>query len=101
MNADNIMWQRSRRDLVEAVTELGFPEELGNEIAKNLGSPKAMYRMTVYLKNVRPKKAEMVVDEMLAIKEEIEAWRRNKEAREAQASYYAMRYDGFGDDEEE
>ncbi|MBQ9827666.1 MAG: hypothetical protein IJM62_03180 [Lachnospiraceae bacterium] len=100
MNINKIMWHRSRDDLVKAVTELGFPEELGNEIAKNLGSPKAMDRMTVYLNNVKPQKVEIVVDEMLAIKEEIENWRKRKEAREASANYYAMRYEDFWDDED-
>jgi len=34
-----------RDELVEAVTSLGFPKELGDAMAKNLGSPKAMRRM--------------------------------------------------------
>ena len=35
--------------LVEAVTRLGFREDLGEAIAWNLGSPKAMERMISYL----------------------------------------------------
>ena len=95
------IWKRSRGELIQAVKTLGFPEALGNEIAKNLGSPKAMDRMTVYLKTVKPRKAELVVDEMLAIKSEIEEWRKVKTSREASAHYYEMRYDGFGGDEYE
>ena len=30
---------------------------------------------------------ELIVDEMLAIREEIEAWRKKAESREAQAAY--------------
>ena len=44
----------------------------------------------------------MLVDEMLAIKEEIETWRRKKEAEEAQASYNArLYYKKWEPDEEE
>ena len=82
-------WTSARDELVRSVAALGFPEELGNEIARNLGSPKAMYRMMAYLDNVRPKKVELVVDEMLAIRSEIETWREKKASQEAQAGYSA------------
>ena len=42
------------------------------EIAKHLGSPKAISRMVSYLRYVRPKTAELIVDEMLAIRSEID-----------------------------
>ena len=32
-------WAIARKDLVDTIISLGFPEELGNEIAKTLGSP--------------------------------------------------------------
>ena len=89
------IWRRSREELVLEIKRLGYPEALGNEIVKNLGSPKAMDRMTVYLKTVKPRKAELVVDEMLAIKSEIEEWRKVKTSREANAHYQEMRYYGF------
>ncbi len=87
MTADRTEWIRARNELVKAIKDLGFPEELGNEIAKNLGSPKAMQRMCAYLYYVKPKKPELVVDEMLAIKGEIETWRERKESEEANAAY--------------
>lgn len=80
MAAGQAEWTEARDGLVRAVRDLGFPEELGNEIAKNLGSPKAMGRMTAYLHHVKPKKVELVVDEMLAIRSETEAWRKKKHA---------------------
>ena len=46
-----------------------------------------MERMISYLKYVKPKKAELVVDEMLAICSEIEAWREKKESQQANAKY--------------
>ena len=83
MTDNKKIWVLSRNELVKEIKRLGFPEELGNEIAKNLGSPKAMDRMTAYLVNEKPKSAEIVVDEMLSIMTEIEAWREKKESREA------------------
>ena len=58
-------WGRTKDQLVSAIKQLGFPEELGEQIAKQLGSPKAMNRMMSYLYNVKPRNAELVVDEML------------------------------------
>ena len=88
-------WAKARDELVEAIRFLGFPEELGYDIAKELGSPRAMARMCVYLYQVKPRSVELVVDEMLSIRSEIDAWRRKKEAQEANAAYNAMLYRGF------
>ena len=44
-------WIRARDELVREIKALGFPEELGSQIAKQLGSPKTMSRMTGYLVN--------------------------------------------------
>ena len=38
-------WARTKQQLVSEIKKLGFPESLGNEVAVNLGSPKAMERM--------------------------------------------------------
>lgn len=100
MTADQREWARAREELVDSIKGLGFPEELGNEIAKSLGSPKAMRRMTVYLYNVKPKSVELVVDEMLAIRSEIEAWREKKASEEANAKYNEMLYYGLGGEED-
>lgn len=80
-------WTRAREGLTAAVMGLGFPAELGDEIAKNLGSPKAMNRMISYLHYAKPQKVELVVDEMLAIQSVISAWRRKKAGQEANARY--------------
>ncbi len=76
-------WTRARDALVRQVAALGFPEALGEAAARHLGSPKAMERMRKYLIYARPARAEDVVDEMLAIREEIDAWRARKESRSA------------------
>ena len=94
------LWKRTRDELVAAVTALGYPEELGHEIAKHIGSPKGMQRMISYLRQVIPNKVEMVVDEMISIRSEIDAWRDKKASQEANASYNEMLYYGFGEDDE-
>ena len=99
MTRDQIEWVNTRDRLVDAVVQLGFPKELGAEIAKNLGSPKAMRRMTAYLGYVKPKKAEIIIDEMLAIMSEIETWREKKTSQEANARYNEFMYYGTDDED--
>ncbi len=72
-------WARKKNGLVTAMVSLGFPEELGVAIAKELGSPKAMDRMLGYLVKVKPKSAEL-----------INAWREKKAAETANDSYNNM-----------
>lgn len=94
-------WKIAADDLAYSVASLGFPEELGYEIAKNLESPKAIRRMTAHLRYEKPKSAEVIVDEMLAIKSEIESWKERKEAQNANARYNEMGYYGlFGSEDE-
>ncbi len=95
------LWSRTRDDLVRAVERLGFPAELGEIIAKHLGSPKAMERMISYLDYVKPKSEELIVDEMLAIRSEIDAWREKKASEEANARYNEMLYYELAEDEDE
>ena len=87
MISNRIEWTRSKNELVEAIKNLGFPEGLGEQVAKQLGSPKAMSRMMGYLYNVKPRSAELIVDEMLAICSDIERWKEKKESEEANAQY--------------
>lgn len=89
------IWAMKKEELVRAIIKLGFPEELGEQVAKQLGSPKAMDRMLAYLCNVRPGSVELVVDEMLAICSDIEAWREKKASEEANAKYNALLYYGL------
>ena len=100
MNSNQRLWSRTRDELVQAVESLGFPAELGEAIAKHLGSPKAMERMIAYLNYVKPRSEELVVDEMLAIRSEIDAWREKKLSEEANARYNEMLYYGLTENEE-
>ncbi len=92
-------WQSARAELIGAVRKLGFPTELGDAVARNLGSPKAMRRMTDYLDYVKPRSAELIVDEMLAICSELDAWREKKASEAANASYNEMLNSGLGAEE--
>ena len=87
MTPDQRLWSRTRDDLVREVESLGFRGELGEAIARHLGSPKAMERMISYLRYVKPKTEELVVDEMLAIRSEIDAWKEKKASEKASARY--------------
>lgn len=101
MTTEQRLWSQTRDDLVRTIESLGFPAELGEAIAKHLGSPKAMERMISYLHYVKPKTEELIVDEMLAIRSEIDAWREKKASEEANARYNEMRYNGLIGDSDE
>ena len=102
MTPNQYLWAQARDRLVAAVTGSGYSAELAELMARELGSPKAIDRMTSYIRQARPRTEEMLVDKMLAIKGEIDAWRAKKEAEEAQASYNArLYYKKWETDEEE
>ena len=62
-------WTIAKNDLVYGGEDENtwFPADLGEKVARQLGSEKAMRRMIAYLHYVKPRKAELIVDEMLAI----------------------------------
>jgi len=95
-----MIWVRTKDQLVQSVIRLGFPAALGEAIAAHLGSPKAMERMIAYLDYVKPTSDVMIVDEMLAIRSEIDAWRDRKASREANTAYNEMLYFGLGTEDE-
>lgn len=76
-----------RTELIHTITEMGHPKEFAELVAKNLGSDKAMIRMLGYLYHVKPKSAEMIADEMLAIMEDRATWIKKKELE-----YYNSKY---------
>jgi len=102
MTPNQYLWAQSRDRLVAAVTDIGFSAELAELMAKQLKSPKAIDRMVSYIRQAHPRTEEMLVDEMLAICAEIEAWRQKKESQEAQARYNSwLYYKKWNPDEEE
>ena len=97
---NQMIWAQARDNLVAAVVSLGFPAELGEATARHLGSPKAIERMTAYLSYAKPTDANMVVDEMLAIRDEIDAWKEKKAGIEANCRYNELLYYGLEDGNE-
>ena len=89
MTQNQKAWRLARDRLAAAAASLGYPEEFADLLAKQLGSPKAIDRLASYLDQAHPGSVEMIIDEMLAIRAEIEAWREKKESQAAQESYSA------------
>ena len=84
MTPNQRIWSYARNRLARSAAALGYPKELADLLAGELGSPKAIDRMASYLDLARPGSLEMIIDEMLAICAEIEAWREKKESQAAQ-----------------
>ena len=78
-----------------------YPMEFGIAIANNLRTEKTMSRMIGYLRNAKPRSAEEIADEMLAIMEDRERWTKKKEAEYYNAKYNEMLYFGLGTEDEE
>ena len=87
MTLNQKIWAFSRDLLANSISSLGYPEEFADLLAKQLGSPKAIDRLASYIRQAHPNSVEMIVDEMVAIQEEIAAWREKKEFREAHERY--------------
>ena len=96
-NENSQSWERAYRELLQAVTRKGYPEEFGKAIAKNLGSEKMMSRMTAYLYSANPRSAEEIADEMLAIMSDRERWIQKKETEYYNSRYNEMLNDGLED----
>ena len=100
MRENQLLWTETRDELVRSVEQLGFPAQLGEAVAKHLGSPKAMERMIAYLENVKPRREDLLVDEMLAIRSEVDAWREKKASEEANARYNEILNYGLGTEDD-
>ena len=84
-----------KEELIAEIISLGFPEELGVLIARHLRHPKAIERMSAYLRYTKPTNVNIIVDEMLAIREEIDRWREKKRSLEANSAYNAFLWYGM------
>lgn len=91
---------RIREELVRAIARMGYPEEFGMLVAQNLRTEKMMSRMIGYLKSAKPKSAEEIADEMLAIMEDRERWIQKKSAEYYNSKYNELLYYGLGTEDE-
>ena len=89
------------RELVGTIVRMGYPESFGESIAENLRTEKTMSRMIGYLRHARPKSAEEIADEMLAIMEDRERWIQKKSAQFYNSRYNEILNYGLEGDEEE
>lgn len=80
---------------------MGYPEEFGKTIAKNLGAERAMRRMISYLCQAKPQSLEEIADEMFSIRSDIDRWKQKKLNEEANAHYNQLRWEGLWDTDED
>ena len=93
--------ERIYRQLVETIVKMGYPEGFGIAIAEHLRTEKTMSRMLGYLRAAKPKTAEEIADEMLAIMDDRERWMQKKSAEYYNSKYNELLYYGLEEDEEE
>lgn len=88
---------KSRNDeLYEVLKGKGYPQEFCREIAyKQMNSDYTATRMLGYLYRISNPRLEDVVDEMLAILSDREAFIRKKEAEHAQATINKIYREGL------
>ena len=94
-NKNNVPWLKARDGLISTVVSIGFSAELGEVAARHLGSPKAIERMKAYLNYTKPTDMNIIVDEMLAIRDEIDAWKEKKAGIESNQSNNEIIYYGL------
>ena len=89
------------REVAEKITDMGYPEELGRAVSANLVSEISLERMLGYLYHAKPKTAEEIVDEMLAIMDDRDRWLKKKSAEYYNSRYNILLNEGLGVEGEE
>ena len=62
MTDNQRQWVRTKAELVSNIERLGFPGELGEQLAKMLGSPKAMERIAFIVAHMKDVDAQELND---------------------------------------
>ena len=88
-------------ELVQTIVNMGYPAEFGDAIAKQLGTGNTMQRMIGYLHRMQPQSAEEIADEMLAICDDRDRWRKKKEAEFYNQKYNELIWDGLGTEDDD
>ena len=89
-----------KKELVDTLEKMGYPPEFGMAIASELGIEMTLRRMIGYLRNARPRSAEKIADEMLAICDDRERWRKKKAAEFYNSKYNELLYYGLDNTED-
>lgn len=97
MDKENTASRRSR-EVYQALMDKKFPEELCREIAyKYMTTDYTATRMLGYLYRMTQPSMEMVVDEMIAILEDRERFRKKHEMEEAQSVINGIYNEGLNE----
>ena len=84
------------KEVYEALREKGIPENLCREIAyKYMNTDYTATRMLGYLYRITEPSVEMVVDEMIAILDDRERFRKKHEMEQAQSSINKIYNEGL------
>ncbi len=70
MSGDEDERDREKHRLMQLMEDLGFPEEFGEVLVRELGGSWSLRRMTRYLLSARPTRFEPIADELVVILEE-------------------------------
>ena len=100
MDKENHLRSELHDELVQTIHRMGYPVDFAEAIAGNLGTENTMSRMIGYLHHAKPRSAEEIADEMLAIMEDRERWRKKKMAEFYNRKYNEMLYERKDSDEE-
>ena len=73
--------RRAKDELILTLEQMGYPPEFGRTVADQLGHELAVRRMISYLRQVKPGNIELIVDEMLSIISDRDAWIRKKQVQ--------------------
>lgn len=93
-----VMISERSKDVYRALLKKGFPEALCSEIAyKYMNTDYTATRMLGFLYRMSEPSVEMVVDEMLAILEDRDRFRKKHEMEEAQMSINKIYNEGMND----
>ena len=82
--------ERAYQELVDAVVDLGYPEEFAEVLAHELGGEKSIRRMASYIRQAQPTSPEQIADEMLAIVSQRHTWVEKKMSEHANDSVTAF-----------
>lgn len=91
------MSEKSR--LYQVMKEMGYPEDLCEVVSREMRSEISETRMIGYLYHYSKPSVEQVVDEMLAIQSDRDAWIQKKQMENTQAKWNQFLNEGFPGEE--
>ncbi len=87
-----------REELMTVLEYLGYPREFGLLLISELKYDKAVTRLLSYIRQFRPGSAEVIADEMLAIKSDFEKYKDKAVAEHCNMKYNEMMNEGISEE---